>query len=72
MRGYPTGAEQHAKTVRLQVLRARLAGVEQRLGTGSVRVVRGGKALLRKRGNLCAAGLTRRSGGRSGRRPACS
>ena len=58
VRGYPTGAEQHAKMVRLQVLQARLAGVERRLGTGSVRVVRGGKALLRKRGNLAAAGLT--------------
>ena len=44
--------------VRLQVLQARLAGVERRLGTGSVRVVRGGRALLRKRGNLAAAGLT--------------
>ena len=58
VRGYPTGAERHAKMVRLQVLRARLAGVERRLGAGPVRVVRGGKALLRKRGNLAAAGLT--------------
>ncbi len=58
VRGYPTGAEQHAKMVRLQVLQARLAGVERRIGTGSVRVVRGGRALLRKRGNLAAAGLT--------------
>ena len=58
MRGYPTGAERHAKMVRLQVLRARLAGVERRLAAGPVRVVRGGKALLRKRGNLAAAGLT--------------
>src|SRR5271169_6598343 len=58
VRGYATGAERHAKTVRLQVLRARLAGVQRRLGTGSVPVVRGGKALLRKRGNLAAAELT--------------
>ena len=58
VRGYATGAERHAKMVRLQVLRARLAAVERRLGTGQVRVVRGGKALLRKRGNLAAAGLT--------------
>ena len=58
VRGYATGAERHAKTVRLQVLRARLARAERRMGTGSVRVVRGGKALLRKRGNLSAAGLT--------------
>jgi IS605 OrfB family transposase len=58
VRGYATGAERHAKLVRLQVLRARLAGVERRLEAGQVRVVRGGKALLRKRGNLAAAGLT--------------
>jgi hypothetical protein len=58
IRGYATGAERHAKMVRLQVLRARLAGVQRRLGAGSVSVVRGGKALLRKRGNLAAAGLT--------------
>ena len=50
VRGYPTGAERHAKMVRLQVLRARLAGAERRMATGLVRVVRGGKALLRKRG----------------------
>jgi hypothetical protein len=58
VRGYATGAERHAKMVRLQVLRARLAGVQRRLGTGSVPVVRGGKAVLRKRRNLAAAGLT--------------
>ena len=58
MRGYATGAERHAKTVRLQVLRARLDGVRRRMGAGPVPVVRGGKALLRKRGNLAAAGLT--------------
>ena len=58
VRGYANGAERHAKMVRLQVLRARLAGVERRLEAGPVRVVRGGKALLRKRGNLAAAGLT--------------
>ena len=58
VRGYATGAQRHARMVRLQVLRARLAAVEQRMEVGSVRVVRGGKALLRKRGNLAAAGLT--------------
>jgi IS605 OrfB family transposase len=58
VRGYATGAERYAKMVRLQVLRARLAGVERRMVTGSVSVVRGGRALLRKRGNLVAAGLT--------------
>ena len=58
MRGYATGTERHAKTVRLQVLRARLVGVGRRMVAGPVPVVRGGKALLRKRGNLTAAGLT--------------
>ena len=56
VRGYATGAERHAKAVRLQVLRARLSRVERRMR--SVSVVRGGKALLRRRGNLAAAGLT--------------
>jgi hypothetical protein len=58
VRGYATGAERHAKTARLQVLRARLTGVERRMEAGSAPVVRGGKALLRKRSNLAAAGLT--------------
>jgi hypothetical protein len=58
VRGYPTTAERHAKTIRVQVLRARLAGVERQLGTGRVSVCRGGKALLRKRNNLADAGLT--------------
>src|SRR6202035_5070536 len=58
VRGYATGAERHAKMVRLQVLHARLARVDRRLGAGTVPVVRGGKALLRTRGNLAAAGLT--------------
>ena len=44
--------------VRLQVLRARLAAVDRRLAAGRVSVVRGGRALLRKRGHLAAAGLT--------------
>jgi hypothetical protein len=58
MRGYATAAERHAKTVRLQVLAARLARVERQLASGTVSVVRGGKALLRTRDNLTAAGLT--------------
>ena len=58
VRGYASGAERHAKLVRLQVLRARLAAVERRMAAGRERVVRGGKALLRKRGNLVGAGLT--------------
>jgi hypothetical protein len=57
-RGYATPAERHAKTVRLHALQARLATVDRRLEAGTVSVVRGGKALLRKRGNLAAAGLT--------------
>jgi hypothetical protein len=40
------------------VLTARRAAVDRRLEAGAVSVVRGGKALLRKRGNLVAAGLT--------------
>lgn len=57
VRGYGTRAERHAKTVRARALRARLTGVQQRLDTGRVSVCRGGKALLRKRHNLAAAGL---------------
>ena len=57
-RGYATAAERHAKMVRLQALKARLARVERRVGSGAVSVVRGGKALLRTRNNLAAAGLT--------------
>ncbi len=57
-RGYATAAERHAKTVRLQALKARLGRVRQQLDSGTVSVVRGGKALLRKRNNLAGAGLT--------------
>ena len=57
-RGYPTAAERHAKTVRLQALKTRLGRVQQQLDSGTVSVTRGGKALLRKRNNLAAAGLT--------------
>ena len=57
-RGYATPAERHAKTVRLKALKARLARVQRRLEAGTVSVVRGGKALLRARNNLAAAGLT--------------
>ena len=58
VRGYATTAERHAKTVRIQTLRTRLAAVDQQLGTGRVSVCRGGKALLRKRNSLAEAGLT--------------
>jgi IS605 OrfB family transposase len=57
-RGYATPAERHAKTIRLHTLKARLARVRRRLDGGAVSVVRGGKALLRKRNNLGDAGLT--------------
>jgi hypothetical protein len=58
VRGYATAAQWHAKTVRLQTLRTRLREVQTRLQTGRVSVVRGGKALLDKRNNLDAAGVT--------------
>jgi len=58
VRGYATPAERHAKTVRLQALRGRLAQADRRLEAGTVPVVRGGKALLRKRNNLAAARMT--------------
>jgi hypothetical protein len=58
VRGYVTAAERHAKTIRLRALKARLDHVERQLESGAVSVVRGGKAMLRKRGNLAAAGLT--------------
>jgi hypothetical protein len=56
--GYPTPAIRYAKQQRLQVLRARLAGVESRIETGLVSVVRGGKGLLNNRHHLDEAGLT--------------
>ena len=46
VRGYATLAERHAKAVRAQVLRARLAAGERRLAAGRVSVVRGGRGLL--------------------------
>ena len=58
VRGYATPAERHAKTVRLQALKARLARVDRQLEAGAVSVARGGKTLLRKRSNLAAARLT--------------
>jgi len=57
-RGYETPAERHGKAVRLQALSARMAAIDRRLEAGTVSVVRGGRHLLRKRGNLAAAGLT--------------
>jgi IS605 OrfB family transposase len=57
-RGYATPAERHAKVIRCRALKARLIRVERRLDSDTVSVVRGGKALLRKRGNLTVAGFT--------------
>ena len=57
-RGYATPFERHGKVLRLHALKARLARVERRLEAGTVPVVRGGRALLRKRASLAAAGLT--------------
>ena len=56
-RGYATAAERHARAIRLRSLKARLARADRRLAAGTVPVVRGGRALLRKRANLAAAGL---------------
>jgi hypothetical protein len=58
VRGYATPAERHAKSIRLKSLRARADRADQWLAAGAVSVVRGGRALLRKRGSLDAAGLT--------------
>ena len=58
-RGYATPAERWEKQRRLQVLEARLAGVERRLAEGRVSICRGGRRLARSRHNLEAAGLTR-------------
>ena len=57
VRGYATPAGRHAKAVRLQALKARHAAAGRRIVTGTVSVVRGGRALLRKRGNFAAAGM---------------
>jgi hypothetical protein len=58
VRGYATLAERHAKAIRLRTLKTRLARVDRQVEAGTASVVRGGKALLRKRGNLDAAGMT--------------
>jgi hypothetical protein len=50
-------AGRHAKAIRLRSLKARLARADRRLAAGTVPVVRGGRALLRKRANLATAGL---------------
>jgi hypothetical protein len=56
--GYANAAERHGKVTRLKALKARLAGVEQRIASGRVSVTRGGRRLMRARLNLADAGLT--------------
>lgn len=56
--GYKTRQEWFQKTRRLAVLEARLDRAEADRAAGWVSVVRGGKALLRKRHHLDQAGLT--------------
>ena len=57
-RGHATQAERHAKQVRLQVLKARLAAVDQQAEAGAVAVCRGGARLAKARHSLQAAGVT--------------
>jgi IS605 OrfB family transposase len=56
--GYATRAERFEKQRRVQVLRARLAGVNARIGAGRVSVCRGGRRLAKARHNPAAAGMT--------------
>ncbi|WP_073948025.1 IS200/IS605 family element transposase accessory protein TnpB [Streptomyces kebangsaanensis] len=56
--GYGSRREWFAKARRLHVLQDRLARVRADVEAGRVRVVRGGKKLLRARHHLQAAGLT--------------
>lgn len=58
VRGYPSVAERHAKTVRLQTLSARMRVVESSLAAGRVHVVRGGRRLFKARNDLPGVGLT--------------
>ena len=48
-RGYATPAERHAKTLRLQALKARLTRVEWQLEAGTVSVVRAGRLCCARR-----------------------
>ncbi|MCX4693323.1 hypothetical protein [Streptomyces sp. NBC_01408] len=57
VRGYPSRAERAQKQCRLQVLTARLAEVEQRIGAGHPAVVVGGRRLVKVRHNLAEAEL---------------
>ncbi|MFL5998811.1 MAG: IS200/IS605 family accessory protein TnpB-related protein, partial [Streptomyces sp.] len=57
VRGYASRGEWHAKSRRLQTLKARLAVVEADWAAGRVRVVRGGRRLAHARHHLAAGGL---------------
>ncbi|KUO17621.1 transposase [Streptomyces dysideae] len=57
-RGYASHGEWHAKSRRLQTLKARLAVVEADWSAGRVHVVRGGKRLANTRHHVEAAGLS--------------
>jgi hypothetical protein len=57
-RGYATQSGRFQKQRRLQVLRARLAGAEARVGAGRVSICRGGRRLAKARRNLAEAGKT--------------
>ncbi|WP_405645096.1 IS200/IS605 family accessory protein TnpB-related protein [Streptomyces sp. NBC_00019] len=58
VRGYGSRTEWHAKSRRLHVLQNRLVMLEADWASGQVRVVRGGKQLLRLRHHLNHAGLS--------------
>jgi hypothetical protein len=57
-RGYSSAAERFEKQRRLQVLKARLVGVEARLAEGRVSICRGGRSLARARHHLDQANLS--------------
>lgn len=58
VRGYKDQAERFQKQRRMQVLKARLAAVEQRIEAGRPSIVAGGRRLARLRHNLEKARLT--------------
>ncbi|MCX5375129.1 hypothetical protein [Streptomyces sp. NBC_00091] len=58
VRGYPSQAERVQKRHRLEVLTARLAGVEARIEAGHPAIVVGGRRLAKSRHNLADAQLT--------------
>jgi IS605 OrfB family transposase len=57
-RGYATAQERFAKQGRLQILQHRLEEVDERIQTGRVSIVRGGRRALHIRHHLEDAGLT--------------